>query len=1035
MRKFTLLVLLLVTGFIMAAPIDREAAMQQAQQFLNKKHPTNARRAIRSATLDRSLREMVSDAYFVFNVGENDGFVIVSGDDRTAPILGYVDRGSFDSATLPDNVKAWLAGYADQLRHLDEITKPAATSQFQRAPRRAKAKYTITPLLETTWDQEAPYNNSCPEFFDLGTSFTGCVATAMAQVMYYHKWPAATTKELPAYTCKTNWSGYGQVSVKAIPAGTTLAWDQMKNSYTANDEDVDACNAVATLMAACGSSVEMNYANNAGGGSTAAVTKAADAMPAYFDYSATIKKVFRDDYSYASWSDMIYTELEAERPVLYGGQSSGGGHAFVVDGYDGEGMFHINWGWGGYCNGYFALSVANPDSSSGAGASDTKDGYSYGQEAVIGIKKQDGETADVGIIQMTTTNFSVDGTTIYAKLYNWTGATYTFDQGFAFIDEQGDLADTQWVVTNVQFGDTQGLVYGITLDVASLGLELGTYRIVPVSKLSSEEYPHCSLNYTKEYALVTVAVNSVTVEIVHSEANLMVSGCTVVGKAKTGVNTQLDIDIQNKGDEFYGELFLCDGSTLMAKVGATLLAGQTTTVSFYYTPVASGTNNLNVTLDEAGTNIIGSISVPVADNGSGSAVLGVTAITYSNGDAKNVYGSFSGVLSVCNSGTADYDGNLLFMTMYSEDHVHFSTLKNTDLEVSLPAGQTVDVPFDINGLGYDYDYLPVIYAGNTQIHFDWADVRALKPGVTIYFANGTKTSFAPTTTFIVDAEAVAVDLTATEVTNVSGGNANTLYLVGETDELPSGITTNVIRDGVAEQLTLSDGVPFSSPIDFTVGHVSFTRTFDKAFADNAGWTTLALPFTVTKVEATVNSKPRQLGWAKDKNDTSKELLVMAFEREDNDVLYFNFVTDFEGYRPYLIGLADKSLVNVPITFSGEDANVKSNFKASVTGEHVSFRSTLQDRELANVYTLDTDGVGFDLRAMTPVSAFSSYIVPVGCDYAKLHIHIPDTTVNVKSVPAVVEKQSGVWYNINGQRVSKPATRGVYIHDGKAVMIK
>ena len=1032
MRKFTLLALLLVTSIVTAAPITREAAMQHAQEFLSKKHPSNGRHALRSATLDRSLREAVADAYYVFNVGDNGGFVIVSGDDRSAPILGYADCGSFDSESLPVSVKAWLASYADQLRNIDVINTPVSATRPQKAARRVKAKYSIAPLVQTEWDQEAPYNNACPEFFDLGTSFTGCVATAMAQVMNFHQWPAATTTDLPSYQCRTTWTSYGNVTVPAIPAGTVLEWDKMKNSYTANDEDVDACNAVATLMAACGSSVEMDYANRAGGGSNAAITRAADALVTYFDYSGSAKKVYREDYSYATWLDMIYTELEASRPVLYGGQSSGGGHAFVIDGYDGEGMFHINWGWGGYCNGYFLLSVANPGSNTGAGASDTKDGYSYGQEAVIGIKKQDGETAAVGIIQMTTTEFSVDGTILHASMYNQTGSTYTFDLGFAFIDNLGNLTNPQWVIQNFTLDDSTGPKNGFIFDVNSLGLERGTYRMVPVSKQTHEEDVHCSFNYSKEYALIDVQLSTTTVEMVHPDANLAIADFTVVGKAKQCRNTQINVNIQNKGDEFYGELYLCEGSTLMARVGATIPAGLTSSVTFYYIPVNAGTNNLSVALDAAGTNVIGSISVPVASS-SGSSVLAVNGITYDNGDDRYVYGNLSGTMSVTNSGTADYDGEMLFMTMYSEDHQHFSTLKNTYLEVSIPAGSTVDVPFDIDGLSFNFDYVPNIYVGNDPIYFDWVALRTLKAGVITYLADGTKTATAPSNMVAVDANAVAVDLTGTGVTGVTGGNTNTVYFVGPDDAAPAGVTRNLVKDGVTEQLVLNSNYPFFTPFDFTAKYVRFTRTFDNAYTDNGGWSTIALPFTVTSIMATVGGEARLLQCAKNIDDTGKPLLVLSFDREENDILHFDFINEFEGYHPYLISVTEQSLVGAPVTFSGNDAYITSNFKASVTGDLFSLRSTLRPLQDRNIYTLDNEGKQFDQHySLTNISPFSFYIVPVGADYARLKIAIPDTTVNLCTLPTASQK-TPVWYNLNGQRVSKP-NRGIYVRGGKTVVV-
>lgn len=1041
MRKFTLLTALLAASLCWAAPVGREAAMQQARQFLSQKHHSNGARQLRSATAGQSLQEAVADAYYVFNVGQGDGFVIVSGDDRTAPILGYADRGTFDASRMPDNLKAWLAGYADQMRQLDvkTITRPAAGAQ--RAPLRAKAKYSIAPMLPTLWDQEAPYNGSCPEFFNMGTSATGCVATAMAQVMYYHQWPAATTQQIPAYQCSTIWGGLGQISVPAVAAGTPLAWDKMKPTYNANDEDTEACQAVATLMAACGASVHMNYANNANGGSSAAITATADALVDYFDYSATTRKIHREDYSYAEWLELMYAELEAQRPVLYGGQSSGGGHAFVVDGYDGEGLFHINWGWGGWCNGYFALSVANPGSSSGTGASSTEDGYSYGQDAVIGIKKQDGETAD-HVVQMTASNFDVEGTILKADIFNLTGDTHTFDAGFAQVTDDGKLVNPTWYTKNWTLGPNYGQYSShFRIDLQSLGLADGTYKYVPVSKVSTETELHTNINHNKEYALVTVKDGNITTLHYQPEAKLTIVSSSVVGKAKTGLSTEVQVKLRNSADEFYGILYLRDAAATydaqdnpVPYTGATIQTNETATISFYYTPVATGTNDLAICLDEAGTNVIGHVNVNVTAGGSTEPDLTLTAFTYANGTSQVVYGSLAGTMTVRNNSANDFDGELLFMTLGTEDGQHYATVKNDYLRVSIPAGESADVPFSISGLSYGQPYVPWLYVGDTEIAFDWAYQRTLQPGVTTYFANGTKQYTAPTTEVVADNNAVAVDLSEAGVSKVSGGNPNTIYFLAEGDAVPTGLTTNIVRGGVAEQLTLTDGYDFVTPTEFTANNISYTRQFAQAHSEKGGWNTIALPFTASTISAQVDGSAKNLTWAQAPTDTGKDLLIMEFDHEDADVLHFDYAEMLQANRPYLIALTPGStLTGQPITFSGQDALIPVTFKASVTGEQVSLRSTLMQQQQASVYTLDADGASFALHYATTVPAFSTYIVPFACDYAKLVISMPDTLVGIQGAPTANKPTTTTFYNLSGQRVSKP-TRGIYVQNGRKVVV-
>ena len=400
-------VLLLAVSGTTAAWADEvtaEEALQQAQAFFSNHQSaaTGVRRAP-GITPQLTAAGQVSGLY-VFNVADGGGFVIVSNDDATIPILGYSDNGSIDPNHMPDNLRAWLQGYADQIAWLN-----AQEKQGEQKVRRTQRKVQqgthstdpIGPLLTTTWGQDSPYNLYCPTGCP-----TGCVATAMAQVMYYTEIKASnttttTTATIPGYS-------KGGHDLQAILVGTTLYWSSMKDNYSSTETGT-AAQAVATLMQCCGYSVEADYGP---GGTQAQTHKVANALKSYFGYNESTKYVSRSFYSYDNWIDMIYNELREGRPVLYSGSSVDNGHAFICDGYKFEeetDRFHINWGWGGLSDGYFALSALDPYAQ-GTGGSVSGSGYHFCQEAIVGIKKgNEGTVLDnANTVDLTLNSISVD---------------------------------------------------------------------------------------------------------------------------------------------------------------------------------------------------------------------------------------------------------------------------------------------------------------------------------------------------------------------------------------------------------------------------------------------------------------------------------------------------------------------------------------------------------------------------------------------------------------------------------------------------
>ena len=378
-------------GQLWADNVTASQARQQAQAFLSSRIAAGNGPRHAPGTTPQLTEKRVSGLY-VFNVSDNGGFVIVSNDDVAVPILGYSDNGTIDPDNMPDNMRAWLQGYADEIAWAKEHGIKVDDSSIPRINRAPKAP--IAPLLTTTWNQDAPYNNWTPYYgisngqYVYSTSAqsgyqhcaTGCVATAMAQVMNYHEYPTGETAAIPSY----KWSNAttddkNPVNLPGLGA-ITFIWDNMSDNY-ANDATGETATAVAKLMQYCGYSVKMNY----GPESSSNSNKVEYALKTYFDYDNTTKCVERNDYSYANWINLLYHEVSNSRPVVYGGQSSGGGHEFVCDGYQGEDYFHINWGWGGQSDEYYKLSALNPYEQ-GIGGSSSNDGFNFWQDAVIGIQ-------------------------------------------------------------------------------------------------------------------------------------------------------------------------------------------------------------------------------------------------------------------------------------------------------------------------------------------------------------------------------------------------------------------------------------------------------------------------------------------------------------------------------------------------------------------------------------------------------------------------------------------------------------------------
>ena len=369
MKKITLLLFIALfssAGF--ASPLTPDQALQRIKSSsLRSKGINNTENLTLRHTF---LTETKVPTLYVFAHNNDSGFILLSADDAAAPVLGYSDKGNFNADEMPPQMKWWLSEYSRQIEYAAEKQIGTYTSTANNGSRK-----TVAPLMSTRWNQDAPYNLLVPSK-DSRNYPTGCVATAMAQVMKYWNYPERGTGS-GSITLPSGAQGESSMNFRIA-----FDWDNMLDIYKSGDYDDTQAKAVATLMKACGYSTKMNYSM---GGSGTLSRFAAQALVNNFSYNPDIEYCERDYYSAAEWEGILYAEMAAGRPVLYGGVSSSVGHEFVCDGYAGDGYFHFNWGWGGMSDGYFLLAALDPGSV-GIGGGTGSDGFNYAQDIVIGIQ-------------------------------------------------------------------------------------------------------------------------------------------------------------------------------------------------------------------------------------------------------------------------------------------------------------------------------------------------------------------------------------------------------------------------------------------------------------------------------------------------------------------------------------------------------------------------------------------------------------------------------------------------------------------------
>lgn len=467
--------------FCLAKQVTKEQSLNIAQQFYSEQKTSkifkvkaatapefkldyistdDAPKTLKSRALVPALTD--SAAYFyVYNIGDKQGFIIVSGDDRTKPILGYSDEGAFTFENIPEHVKDFLDNYKTQIKAIMQSNDTTAIQKVMKVA--ASNDSAVAPLITTKWGQDSPYNSKIPI-----TAPTGCVATAMAQVMNYYKWPVTGTS--------SHSYNYNGQNFSADFGSTTYDWANMLNLYFSFD-NITTVNskAVATLMYHCGVSLEMQYATT---GSGALTTSISDALINYFGYDKDLKYITYDVYSPNQWKYQMILEINAKRPVIIDGRDATiGNHTFIADGYDSYDFIHINWGWDGYYNGYFEISPIDANT------------YWKPKGMIIGIQKPT-ISSEISL-EYSGYNLNYNTSLIKNQSINTTfniveenNRSFNGKIGLAFYKNEAMYK----IIDSTTFIINSGsiLTNSFTINISDT-LSLGTYRLVPIFKSANSK--------------------------------------------------------------------------------------------------------------------------------------------------------------------------------------------------------------------------------------------------------------------------------------------------------------------------------------------------------------------------------------------------------------------------------------------------------------------------------------------------------------------------------------------------------------------
>ena len=626
-RIIVLTVVVMMANGAGAQQLTEQQAKERAMRYLDthEKEIANSGKGLARAGNPSDKERLTSakveaKSIYAFNC-DGGGYVIASADSRALPVLGYSDTGSIEWERMPENMRVWLKLYDEAIATLGnrqdfkdgDITDPASHSGTLRQTRTIE-RAPIEPLIKTNWYQIVPYYNECPLYDGADSSLagkrcmTGCTPTATAQVMNYYQWPKAITDSLPGYDIETTYKDEKKVwHIDALPP-VTFAWEDMLDCYL---EPRDGSwqpkeilgteaqqQAVATLMRYCGQAMKTTYSP---AGSATSTDAQYAALVKDFGYTAATQINFRTLYTIDEWEDIIYGELAANRPVLYNGYSESEGHSFICDGYDGDGLFHINWGWGGKDDGYFSLSVLNPHNNTSVGAGSSGIGFSINHGAIIYLDPMmdPQPSPDEGKPELFQYEMSLEDD----HTVRFTFGYRKDDAGTAAVDNALGIRNDDGEWTPAFMGDlNDSIIYSsnyMLVEVDSMAFQPGdSLRLYPMLRFRHGDNTQWQMIPPEEYSLVAGRTEEGTfyLRILLNECEGLecIGGAITKGAGVVGERSDVTVTIRNHNPKDYvGELFLVpyynneeEGDKMLC--GAYLRAEEESGVTFSFVPRHEG---------------------------------------------------------------------------------------------------------------------------------------------------------------------------------------------------------------------------------------------------------------------------------------------------------------------------------------------------------------------------------------------------------------------------------------------------------------
>ena len=1020
-HRLILFVISLFTLSAKAAPgISQQRAMEKAKAFLEQ-HQHHGAKTRSCQTFSLAAVETGMAHIHAFNASD-DGFVIVSANGDSPAILGYNDTGRIDSDNMPPALKRLLESY--------DIQPAVAGTRADGAISGIKSD--IQPMLTTRWAQDKPYNDMTPPYTgDDGKEYhcpIGCVATAMAQVLYYYQWPKRTTATIPAYD-----------EGEAL-APVDFRWDAMQDIYDATASQASQ-DAVAVLMQYCAFALRSSF----GIISTASNTEwLYRALYRYFSFDRQQLSILkRSHVDENEFFNAVYSELSQGHPVIMGGDA----HEFVCDGYQAN-YFHINWGWEGNENGYFLLDSRTRSDNAYVGRA-----KHFPDEALIGMRKT--TTPYSGELKAALTTIALQLDKPIAGPYTRTGDTdfpainllygfqnytddgsKTFDAGLALY-QNGEFLKLLYELKDVEVIDNSKEMARDVSVTFGQGLADGSYDIMPVSRKSGSSDWLPNEDAKPFYIHAAIASDQMSLTVYPRSLSYIVNSITFEGQLMAGEPVKAIANVTNPNqNHIQTTIILCGGlgtdEPEFCYNYEGIGAGETKDLVFEFIPQEAGTWTCYLWNDkcffgEGAQLVVKEQESPYAVDKSLKLACSVkTDEAEKSGEGYVLYGHVMNSVVTFKNPSADYafSGKLEVILRLQGSRGDSLNLEKVEKNVCIEPNGTYEIPYYSQRLQTGQSY--TLYASENPNDNNLIVSYTTVAAISAYLADGSIKTARNITDYTVPANALCVELADQGVTRVTpNANPNCLYILNDEDQMPEGITEkNVIRCGkngaVADELELSDDYEFMTPLSFVARRASYVRTFKSQ--ECGGYTTLALPFTATAI--TAGNKP-------------VSLRLLEYAGDQPGKVFVSEVSDGipQGGVPYLLEVTDQSLAGQPVTFTGQNTDVFASISPQVAGNYqfVGTLTAMRD-DTAELFAIERGQAAISIPLNKECTAFRACFKSLCYPGQYQALSIDNTSTGIADVRET-PSSSEILYDLQGHRLNGQPTHGIYIKGNRKVLIK